>query len=252
MIDGMTYWDEQAALSDPRAVIDSNDAAGHKNLWIDCLTKSALLLHARFKPTDHVLDFGCGIGRISLWLGRRVGHVVGVDMSPRMLDKAREAAARQGVSNVTFRQFDGHTLPVDPGRDGVTCVYVLECILDDHVLEAALRELSRVTRSGGQLLFIERTSEVSPDEAWSPGTVRRRPVADYHRFFAAAGLTCKVQRPVRDPGFVCDSFRLNRRLLSGGVPTWAFPLIARVDLALKARRPRAHEWVDHLFVCEKA
>jgi ubiquinone/menaquinone biosynthesis C-methylase UbiE len=247
----MMYWDEQADLSDLRAVIDKNDSIGHKNRWIDCLTKTALLLHARFKPSDRALDFGCGIGRISLWLGKRVGHVVAVDMSARMLEKARASATQQGMSNVSFRQYDGQTLPVEEGRDCVTCVYVLECIMDDHALATALGEMARVTRPGGQLLFIERTSEVSPHEAWSPGIIRRRPLADYRRVFQSVGLTCKVQRPVRDPGLVCDSPRVNRLVLSGAIPVWALPLVARVDLALKVRRFRDYEWIDYLFVCEK-
>ena len=115
----------------------------------------------------------------------------------------------------------------------------------------ALSEMARVTRAGDGS-FIERTSDHSPNEPWSPpSTIRRRPLADYQVRFQAAGLRL-LDSTVRDPGPVCYSPTLNRVLLSGALPAWTLPWVARVDMALKTHRPRPFEWVDYLFVCEKA
>jgi 2-polyprenyl-3-methyl-5-hydroxy-6-metoxy-1,4-benzoquinol methylase len=51
---------------------------------------------------DDVLDFGCGVGRLTLALARRARRVVGVDVSPTMIDLAKRYAADQSVENVEF------------------------------------------------------------------------------------------------------------------------------------------------------
>src|SRR3954462_11808174 len=57
---------------------------------------------------DRVLDIGCGTGQVTLLAARRAsrGHVVGVDISAPMLERARADAAEQGVANVRFEQGD--------------------------------------------------------------------------------------------------------------------------------------------------
>jgi trans-aconitate methyltransferase len=74
------------------------------------------------------LDFGCGTGRVLVALARRCEHVVGVDISPAMLDECRSACAGRGIDNVTLTtvlpsgSFDLiHTVLVlqhIPARDG--------------------------------------------------------------------------------------------------------------------------------------
>lgn len=64
-----------------------------------------------FNP-ETALDFGCGVGRLSLPMAVRISQVVGVDISPGMLDLARKRAAEKQASNILFcghipdRQFD--------------------------------------------------------------------------------------------------------------------------------------------------
>jgi 2-polyprenyl-3-methyl-5-hydroxy-6-metoxy-1,4-benzoquinol methylase len=48
------------------------------------------------------LDFGCGVGRMTLALARRVERVVGVDIAPRMLTLARQNAVEAGIANAVF------------------------------------------------------------------------------------------------------------------------------------------------------
>lgn len=49
-----------------------------------------------------VLDFGCGVGRLTLPLARRAAHVVGCDVAPTMLTHARKNAEREGLNNIRF------------------------------------------------------------------------------------------------------------------------------------------------------
>src|ERR1039458_4102122 len=62
-------------------------------------------------PADVVADVGCGTGQLTLPLASRVRAVAGMDPEPDMLALARQAAAAQGVANVTWVLGTDHDLP---------------------------------------------------------------------------------------------------------------------------------------------
>lgn len=59
-------------------------------------------LHPDFRPA-RILDFGCGVGRLALAMAPHADSVVGVDVAPRMLDRARQRALETGEEKVAFR-----------------------------------------------------------------------------------------------------------------------------------------------------
>src|SRR6266567_663996 len=68
----------------------------------------------RLEPGERVLDLGCGAGTDSLVAAQMVGpdgHVVGIDMTQEMLDKARRASVAMGVENVEFVEGEAEQLP---------------------------------------------------------------------------------------------------------------------------------------------
>lgn len=101
---------------------------------------------------EHVVDVGCGAGIDSLIAGRMVGdegQVIGVDMTPAMLAKARQHAVEAQVGNVEFREGYGEALPVPNGwADVVISNGVLNLMPDKS---AALAEMARVLAPGGRL-----------------------------------------------------------------------------------------------------
>lgn len=101
---------------------------------------------------ERVVDIGCGAGIDSLIAARMVGEageVVGVDMTPSMLQKAAAAAADAGRTNVEFRDGYGEALPVpDAWADVVISNGVLNLMPDKR---AALKEMARVLVPGGRL-----------------------------------------------------------------------------------------------------
>jgi len=74
------------------------------------------------------LDFGCGVGRIVLPLARRSGHVVGVDVSPGMLEEARLNSKKYGISNVEFVESDETLSKVSGTFDFVHSYIVMQHI----------------------------------------------------------------------------------------------------------------------------
>jgi ubiquinone/menaquinone biosynthesis C-methylase UbiE len=120
------------------------------NLGLSCGNPQAV---AGLKPGDVVLDLGSGAGFDCLIAARKVGptgHVIGVDMTDAMLEKARANAETAGLGNVVeFRKGDIEALPVeDDSVDIVLSNCVLNLIPDK---DGAFREIHRVLRPGGRL-----------------------------------------------------------------------------------------------------
>jgi ubiquinone/menaquinone biosynthesis C-methylase UbiE len=99
-----------------------------------------------------VLDVGCGTGASALPAAQAVGpsgSVIGVDLSARLLDRARAKAAAKGLSNVDFRLADMTSLAyADNGFDAVVSVFSVFFVPD---MEGLVRELWRMVRHGGKL-----------------------------------------------------------------------------------------------------
>jgi SAM-dependent methyltransferase len=105
--------------------------------------------HAGIKAGDVVLDLGSGAG-IDAFVARRIvgasGRVIGVDMTPEMLARARDNAAKLGYDNVEFRLGEIEALPVD---DAAIDVVVSNCVLNLVPNKArAFAEIFRVLRPG--------------------------------------------------------------------------------------------------------
>lgn len=107
---------------------------------------------AALEPGERVVDVGSGAGIDSLIAASMVGpegYVVGVDMTPAMLAKARRAAGESGLKNVEFREGYGEALPVlNDWSDVVISNGVLNLMPDKS---AALQEMARVLKPGGRL-----------------------------------------------------------------------------------------------------
>jgi len=114
----------------------------------------------RLSPGERVLDLGCGAGTDSLIAAQMVGEhgqVMGIDMTPEMLIKARAAAAEMGASNVEFVESEAERLPFpDASFDVVISNGVIDLIPDK---DAAFPESFRVLAPGGRIQIADVTSQ---------------------------------------------------------------------------------------------
>jgi ubiquinone/menaquinone biosynthesis C-methylase UbiE len=103
-----------------------------------------------------------GVGIAAAFLAQQYGcHVVAVDITPRMLVRARERAERKGVTALTdFRVADMHALPFKDGRFDAVLAESVICFSSDK--ENALAEMIRVVKSGGYVAFTEATWRIPP------------------------------------------------------------------------------------------
>ena len=127
------------------------------------------------RSQGRVLEVGVGTG-LSLPDYRRQLEIVGIDLSPDMLEKAHERVAEEDLTNVTgLHEMDAGELKFpDASFDTVVAMYVMTVVPDP---EKVMRELSRVCRPGGEVLLVNHFSAA---EESMLGWVERRmaPFAD--------------------------------------------------------------------------
>lgn len=134
---------------------------GYRDEWLEGVSELAIETFAgtgnpfamgELAAGENVVDIGSGGGIDSLIAARMVGPggaVIGIDMTPAMLDKARAAADASGIANVEFREAFIEELPVPDGwADVVISNGVLNLTPDK---QKALGEMFRVLRPGGRL-----------------------------------------------------------------------------------------------------
>jgi arsenite methyltransferase len=124
----------------PDVAVESFAGVGNPWIW------------GRLTPGEVVVEVGSGAGLDALIAARQVGptgRVVGIDMTPAMLGKARSNATLVGVTNAEFREGLAEALPVpDAFADVITSNGVLNLCPDK---DAAFAELFRVLKPGGRL-----------------------------------------------------------------------------------------------------
>ena len=135
-----TTWDESAE--------------GYRD-WMPLLAPFRAALVDRLNPRsgEVILDLGTGPGEPGLTIARKVGpsgRVVGVDLSERMVEVARQTAARQGIPNIEFRAMDcGKLAFEDRTFDAAVSAFGFQIFTDP---EAAAREAHRVLKPRGRLV----------------------------------------------------------------------------------------------------
>ena len=101
---------------------------------------------------ERVVDVGCGAGIDTLIAARMVGErgrVIGVDMTPAMLERARASARTMGATNVELRQGYAESLPVDDGWADVVISNGVLNLFPDKL--GGLQQMARSLRPGGRL-----------------------------------------------------------------------------------------------------
>lgn len=134
---------------------------GYQEHWVEGIPESAIESFAgtgnpfglgELNPGENVVDVGSGSGLDSLIAARMTGpqgQVIGVDMTPAMLEKARQSAKEARLDNVSFQHGYGEDLPVeDDWADVVISNGVLN-LMPDKI--TGLQEMARVLKPKGRL-----------------------------------------------------------------------------------------------------
>jgi SAM-dependent methyltransferase len=133
----------------------------YRDEWLDGVPENAIerfagtgnpFSIAPLQPGERVVDLGCGAGIDSFIAARQVGSggaVVGIDMTPEMLEQARRAGDEMGLSHLEFRQGYLEEIPVDDGWADVVISNGVANLAPDKA--GIYREMHRVLKPGGRL-----------------------------------------------------------------------------------------------------
>jgi SAM-dependent methyltransferase len=134
------------------------DAAGRRRFFesgtqevIETLAAVRDIAGHTFTPT-RVLDFGCGVGRLTIPLARIAQEVVGVDVSPAMLEEAGANCREAGITNATFRLSERGLPTVQGTFDFVHSYIVFQHIPPVHGYHLFEDLLDRVTDEGAGMV----------------------------------------------------------------------------------------------------
>lgn len=159
---------------------------------------------ASLEPGQTVLDLGSGAGLDCFFAAKKVGEtgkVIGVDMTPEMLEKARSSAKRMNLTNVEFRQGYIEDLPVE---SGTVDVIISNCVINLSPDKARVfNETFRVLKPGGKLAVSDIVTDgILPDEvkkslsAWAGCVAGAVDAKDYIAMMETAGFRDISVKPV--------------------------------------------------------
>ena len=151
---------------------------------------------ASIKPGETVLDLGSGAGFDCLLAARQLngtGRVIGVDMTPPMIAKARRNTARAGFANVEYRLGEIEHLPV---ADATVDLIISNCVINLSPEKAQVfREAFRVLKPDGRLAV----SDVVATKPVPPGL--RQKLEAIGACVAGAALVSDLQAMLKEAGF---------------------------------------------------
>ncbi|MGC2202447.1 MAG: class I SAM-dependent methyltransferase [Stellaceae bacterium] len=185
----------------------------HRRLILDQFTRQAALFSTAAPITDAdalrmiveaaepgledtVLDVACGGGLVVCAFAPHVKQATGIDVTPAMLERARQLAAQKGITNAHWRQVDVNSLPFSDGSFTIVVTRFAVHHFPDPA--AVLREMVRVCAPGGRIVVVDMyASEVAAKAAEfnrlerlrDPSHIRTLTLAELKELFAQAGLS---------------------------------------------------------------
>jgi SAM-dependent methyltransferase len=229
-------WGKKANKGFLASGIDPGDRRGHKNYYIDLLQKTALEEVLVLKGDEVVLDFGCGSGRFSYWIAPRVKKVIGLEVTPEMI----ELAERNRIAgNVEFKVYDGVHFPSLPySFDLIFSVGVL-CIMKGELLKTTLSSLTQYVKRDGRFYIIEQVSDNAKMD--------RPNIKEYLDAFKESKLECLQYYPIRN-----GRWWMLYLIRHGVVPKRWFHRVALWEL-MRNRKTKGNisYYKDYLFLIRK-
>ncbi|MDY9927837.1 arsenite methyltransferase [Methanosarcina sp.] len=167
------------------------------NMGLGCGNPTAF---AELKPGDIVLDLGSGGGFDCFLAAKRVGSsgkVIGVDMTPEMVEKAQANAQKYGYLNAEFRHGDIEALPVE---DSSVDVIISNCVINlAPNKEKVFREAFRVLKPEGRMyisdmvLLADLPDELKEDSGLLAGCIAGAVLKEeYLRLLKKAGFSVEI------------------------------------------------------------
>lgn len=179
------------------------------------------------KPGERILELACGPGEVGLRVARLVGedgHVLLTDLSPEMVEAARDRGGELGVTNADFGVLDAQDMALpDRAFDAAVCRFGYMLMPDPA---RGLRETARVVGGDGRLAFA----------VWADRRLNTWGTAG-GRALVELGLAEPPAREAPGPFALDDPGRLQAAITSGGMT-----VVSEEDIAVRWSFPSVTAW----------
>ncbi|MEQ1888095.1 MAG: methyltransferase domain-containing protein [Alphaproteobacteria bacterium] len=208
------------------------------------------------KPDARMLDVACGPGMVACGFAASGVHAVGIDVTPAMIERAKQLAKKKGLQNVEWHVGAVTSLPFeDNSFDVVTCRFAFHHF---PIPADAFAEMKRVCRPGGRIVVCDGYASDDPAKAAAFNAMERLRDPSTIRFLTLGELESFFQRENLQPAqhFYRVTYDVNT-LMQGSFPDPGDEILVRdmivrsVDgdaLGLNARRDGGQVWFDYSAV----
>ncbi len=229
-----------AAHQDENAVLDSALGQEHSNIYRNYFSVHFIIKNLNPRYNQTILDFGCGVGRISKLLSLKSKKIVGVDSNSKMIETAKK---NETVKNIDYYLLSELVIPFKENQfDTCFSSWVFQHISDDETF-IWLNELKRILKENGKILLFE---QVKMQTTSTSGKHLFRSTEHYKNLFNRAGLKLISSFPVM-------------RVPSRGMWLWnklpaiklLLPFLALIDKFTLNRKSELAEYFTYCFVLSK-
>lgn len=223
---------------DYNSVLDAGKSlnAKHSNILHDYFSKKTIQSKINFKKDDVILDYGCGVGRLSKHIHDKVKKVIGVDSSSKMLELARTL---NPAPNIVYTNKIEH----DSALDIVFSFWVLA-----HMNNNTIKDVfSKIKLKKDGKVFIFEQTLYNESKTVNNDVYNRRPVKEYADLFNEIGFTnIKTENVLRMPSY-------SRDLWNKLSPKYRFilPILYKVERKTLNYKPENIEYYTTMMVFER-
>ncbi len=239
------FFDSSAKLhQNSNAVLDvsPDEKTAHANIYRDYFTKSYIKKYVDPSTEDKILDFGCGVGRVTSFLAPFVNYIEGVDLSSQMIDVANRKNSNH--HNINFTWLKQAPLPYpDNNFNKIFTHWVMQHISDSEAI-VYFKEFNRTLKKDGMIFLFEQT---------------KNEIAQYSEkhVYRTSEQYCKL---IEQAGFSKVAVTPVMRVPSRGMSLWnnkfisfriLLPVHRMIDQFTLERKPQFVNYYTTVFVFKK-
>ena len=173
-----------------KQAIPFSNIPGHS----DELVANKIVSFSEVSQKDTVLDVACGPGLITFPFARIASKVTGMDITPKMIERAKELQVENGIKNITWDLGNAYALPYENNSFSLVVTrYSFHHLLNP---EDALKEMKRVCTSNGKIVIIDVCPPLEKQDAYNhfetlrdPSHTRALNMDEFIKLFEIAGLS---------------------------------------------------------------
>ena len=209
------------------AVLDASEQAKHGNVYRDYIFKNIIDKYISFsRKRDIVLDYGCGIGRLSSYISSKVNKVIGVDISTNMIAVAKKINSKANISYHAIESADD-LVPINLIYNKVIVCWVMQH-MDTEELQKSLRVIWQNMAEDGELYLFE---QISRKTKVSNELHIQRGEQDYLDILKDSGFKVSYSMPI----FRSPSYALSIWQKYSNIPKFFLPLLAFIERMTMSR-----------------